>query len=168
MAASKNILCCRCFVHKCAPVFFARYFHLKGFSLLELMISITIVSILAAIAIPSYQDYTVRAKVSEALNFFSVAKLAVSEYYVATGNLPENASQAGIASVTTDYIADIDYTSDDASGDIIITLGTDIHASVDGKKINLRATVERGFLDWKCQPSDDNGLPSRFLPASCR
>ena len=132
------------------------------------MISITIVSILAAIAIPSYQDYTIRAKISEALNFFSVAKLAVSEYYVATGALPGDANQAGITSVTTSYIASVDYTADATTGDILITLGENIHASVDGKKISLRATVAPGFLDWQCRSADDNGLPGRFLPASCR
>ncbi len=132
------------------------------------MISITIVGILAAIAIPNYQDYTIRAKVSEALNLTGAMKLAVSEYYIANGNLPADATQAGIDNISTDYVASTAYTGNDTTGDIIITLGEDINPAVNGKKMMLRVTVVNGFLDWDCKSADEDGLAAKFLPASCR
>ena len=82
----------------------------KGFTLIELMIVIAIIGILAAIAIPAYQDYTIRAKVSEGLNLAGAAKLAVSETYDSTGSMPTSQAQAGLpsaASITGNYVSTV-------------------------------------------------------------
>ncbi|EMU0756407.1 pilin, partial [Neisseria gonorrhoeae] len=74
----------------------------KGFTLIELMIVIAIVGILAAVALPAYQDYTARAQVSEAILLAEGQKSAVTEYYLNHGEWPENNTSAGVASSPTD------------------------------------------------------------------
>ncbi|HFA4237620.1 TPA: pilin, partial [Neisseria gonorrhoeae] len=74
----------------------------KGFTLIELMIVIAIVGILAAVALPAYQDYTARAQVSEAILLAEGQKSAVTEYYLNNGEWPENNTSAGVASSATD------------------------------------------------------------------
>ncbi|ENX2066232.1 pilin, partial [Neisseria gonorrhoeae] len=74
----------------------------KGFTLIELMIVIAIVGILAAVALPAYQDYTARAQVSEAILLAEGQKSAVTEYYLNHGKWPENNTSAGVASTPTD------------------------------------------------------------------
>ena len=87
----------------------------KGFTLIELMIVVAIIGILAAIAIPAYQDYTVRAQVSEGMNLAAAAKAAVAEYYLNRGDAPENRTQAGMSPVATDtsgkYVESIEVTN---------------------------------------------------------
>lgn len=139
-----------------------------GFSLLELMIAITVIGILASLAIPSYQDYAVRAKIGEALNMISAAKLSVSEYYVSHGSLPSDMDQAGIESVKTQYIDAMDYQLKDEKGDITIVLSEKAGSEVKGKKITFQGVVESNFLRWRCQPASENGVAYKFLPASCR
>ncbi|MBH5584551.1 pilin, partial [Neisseria meningitidis] len=74
----------------------------KGFTLIELMIVIAIVGILAAVALPAYQDYTARAQVSEAILLAEGQKSAVTEYYLNHGTWPSNNTSAGVASTATD------------------------------------------------------------------
>ena len=67
----------------------------QGFTLIELMIVVAIIGILAAVAIPAYQDYTIRARVTEGLGFAAAAKTAVSEFYISQGTMPADSSEAG-------------------------------------------------------------------------
>jgi len=84
----------------------------QGFTLIELMIVIAIVGILAAVALPAYQDYTVRAKMSEPLALLGEAKTSISEYYIAMGDLPPSEAAAGIRTdIDTDIVASMDWTA---------------------------------------------------------
>ncbi len=95
----------------------------KGFTLIELMIVIAIIGILAAIAIPAYQDYTIRSKVSEGLNLAGAAKLAVAETYDSNGGFAAADNQSyGLpqaASIAGNYVASVEVT--DTSGTVTIT-----------------------------------------------
>jgi len=146
----------------------------KGFTLIELMIVIAIIGILAAIAIPAYQDYTIRSKVSEGLNMSGAAKLAVSETYDSTGSYPsvDNVSYGlpQAASISGTYVSEIEANGSD--GLITITYKNNIGGSptADGKKIVLTPTTSTGSMKWQCG-NDAGGvtdMPSKYLPANCR
>ena len=82
----------------------------QGFTLIELMIVIAIVGILAAVALPAYQDYTIRAKMSEPLALMGEAKTSITEYFVANGVMPANNTQAGIrTNIDTDIVASLNF-----------------------------------------------------------
>ena len=87
----------------------------------------------------------------------SAAKFAVSEYYIAQGKLPASTAEAGMASVTTDYMQSITYQKTDSAGEIVLTLSEDIGGTANSKKVILRVTVEDNFLKWKCKPDDTDG-----------
>ena len=134
----------------------------KGFTLIELMIVVAIIGILAAVAIPAYQDYTVRARVTEGLSLASAAKTAISEYYATNGTLPTSNSQAGIAaaaSITGNNVSGVAVT---ASGTIQVTFSGN---PIDTNTMSLTATTNGGAIAWNCSGGD---LPSKYRPSSCR
>jgi type IV pilus assembly protein PilA len=100
----------------------------KGFTLIELMIVVAIIGILAAIAIPAYQDYTIRAQVSEGMNLAAAAKAAVAEFYLNRGRAPVNRQEAGMSPTHTDtsgkYVASVNV----SNGTITITYGNEANA----------------------------------------
>lgn len=136
----------------------------KGMTLIELMVVVAVVAILAAIAVPTYQDYVARARISEALMFADATKLAVTEHYVATGQMPNNNADLGLnetANLTTDTISGISIGS---GGVITITL-QNVGASMNGKALSLTPQVTGAdLLTWKCTTS---GEP-RMVPPGCR
>lgn len=135
----------------------------RGFTLIELMIVVAIIGILAAIAIPAYQDYTIRAKVSEGLVLASPAKTGVAEYYVSEGSLPSDNTQAGVAApgdITGDYTASIDITS----GVITITYNGE-ETKIDGDQVTLTPSTSAGSVNFECESA---GIETRYLPPECR
>ena len=100
----------------------------KGFTLIELMIVVAIIGILAAIAIPAYQDYTIRAQVSEGMNLAAAAKAAVAESFLNRGSAPQNRRVAGMSQNATDtsgkYVLSVDVTA----GTILITYGNEANS----------------------------------------
>ncbi len=142
----------------------------QGFTLIELMIVVAIIGILAAIAIPAYQDYTVRAQVSEGLNLGGGAKTAVTEYYQDRGAWPANNDQAGLDAVPTNikgkYVKSVTVTAAGKSGIVTVVYGLDAHATLlAGKNLTLTSTDAGGSVTWECRSGT---LPDKHLPASCR
>ncbi|HFB5717109.1 TPA: pilin, partial [Neisseria gonorrhoeae] len=110
----------------------------KGFTLIELMIVIAIVGILAAVALPAYQDYTARAQVSEAILLAEGQKSAVTEYYLNHGIWPENNDKAGVASPATDikgkYVKEVKV----ENGVVTATMKSDgVNKEIKGKRLSL-------------------------------
>ncbi|EMU2555754.1 pilin [Neisseria gonorrhoeae] len=159
----------------------------KGFTLIELMIVIAIVGILAAVALPAYQDYTARAQVSEAILLAEGQKSAVTEYYLNHGIWPANNTSAGVASPPTDikgkYVQKVEVNN----GVVTATMASsNVNKEIQGKKLSLWAKRQAGSVKWFCgQPvtrddnaanNDDvtadaknnNAIDTKHLPSTCR
>ncbi|HGL9445611.1 TPA: pilin, partial [Neisseria gonorrhoeae] len=123
----------------------------KGFTLIELMIVIAIVGILAAVALPAYQDYTARAQVSEAILLAEGQKSAVTEYYLNNGEWPENNASAGVASSATDikgkYVKEVKV----ENGVVTATMASsNVNKEIKDKRLSLWAKRENGSVKWFC------------------
>ncbi len=158
----------------------------KGFTLIELMIVVAIIGILAAIAIPAYQDYTIRAQVSEGLNLAAAAKAAVAESFLNRGDPPLTRVEAGMSADPTEtngkYVTQVDV----INGVIQITYGFDANRTIANATLFIAPWVTPdGSIAWQCggaaQPSGASGLMGgpaggtlagpdfvRYLPAACR
>jgi type IV pilus assembly protein PilA len=164
----------------------------KGFTLIELMIVVAIIGILAAIAIPAYQDYTIRAQVSEGLSLASAAKTAVGEYFLNKGEPPADRESAGMSDTATDtsgqYVQSVEVTN----GTIIIQYGNEANAQITDEFLEL-VPYETPDLSvvWYCGGAIDNiqtdhvvmgtsggvavsapvngtTIDVKYLPAACR
>ncbi|HEZ6447833.1 TPA: pilin [Neisseria meningitidis] len=157
----------------------------KGFTLIELMIVIAIVGILAAVALPAYQDYTARAQVSEAILLAEGQKSAVTEYYLNHGEWPKNNTSAGVASsskIKGKYVKEVEV----KNGVVTATmLSSGVNNEIQGKKLSLWAKRQDGSVKWFCgQPVTRNDtakddtvaadtdaakkIDTKHLPSTCR
>jgi type IV pilus assembly protein PilA len=169
----------------------------KGFTLIELMIVVAIIGILAAIAIPAYQDYTIRAQVSEGMTLASDIKAGVAEYMAQTGSWPLNLQEAGVVDVggsSADKAARYVATVDVVTGTIQIVYGRDANSKINvattpaNSRLDLRPFVNaNGDVVWQCGNANDPAAPAtadpgdgtvstangtnlldKHMPASCR
>ncbi|HEZ9007055.1 TPA: pilin, partial [Neisseria gonorrhoeae] len=123
----------------------------KGFTLIELMIVIAIVGILAAVALPAYQDYTARAQVSEAILLAEGQKSAVTEYYLNNGEWPKDNGNAGVASSPTDIKGKYVESVTVENGVVTAEMKSDgVNKEIQGKKLSLWAKRENGSVKWFC------------------
>ena len=139
----------------------------KGFTLIELMIVIAIIGILAAIAIPAYQDYTIRAKVSEGISLASAAKLAVAETNDATGSIPTSNALAGLPAPASILGNNVDSVTVGAAGIItILYSASGLGGTADGTNIVITPdTSQPGSMVWDCT---GGSTPGKYRPANCR
>ncbi|HKK29541.1 MAG TPA: pilin [Alphaproteobacteria bacterium] len=159
----------------------------QGFTLIELMIVVAIIGILAAIAIPAYQDYTIRSQVSEGLNLAAAAKAAVAESYLNTGVAPVARINAGMSAAATDTAGKyVDSVAID-QGDIVIRYGNDANATIGGQFLVIRPYVSPDdSISWVCGEGSTNppnppggsaalgagaqatNIDPKYLPSACR
>ncbi|MBH2445925.1 pilin [Neisseria meningitidis] len=156
----------------------------KGFTLIELMIVIAIVGILAAVALPAYQDYTARAQVSEAILLAEGQKSAVTEYYLNHGIWPGDNTSAGVATSTDikgKYVQSVEV----KNGVVTATMASsNVNNEIKDKKLSLWAKRQNGSVKWFCgQPvtrdkaakddtvandATDKKIDTKHLPSTCR
>jgi type IV pilus assembly protein PilA len=137
----------------------------QGFTLIELMIVVAIVGILAAIALPAYQDYTTRSKISEGLTLAEAAKTAVADHYQTLNTFPLNSQSAGYSSPNTKYVSGITI----VEGLITITYKTATGVATGEDELMLSPlTTTGGALDWKCKTVTGTAVQQKYLPANCR
>ena len=140
----------------------------KGFTLIELMIVVAIIAILAAIAIPAYQDYTIRSQVSEGSSLAAGAKTAVVEYKADRGTFPADNVAAGIApaaDIKGKYVSSVTQ----ANGKITVAYaGAGANAAIATKALAFSAISNVGSVDWSCKAAAGTTLDAKYLPAVCR
>jgi type IV pilus assembly protein PilA len=153
----------------------------QGFTLIELMIVVAIIGILAAVALPAYQDYTKRAKMSEVILAGSVCRVAISEVYLSGGmtNFTADGWRCETTTPSSKYVAAVNTSS---KGVITVTVAGFNDPAIDGFKVSMTPyhsdTIPKDpatanhmgapIFKWLCGPAATNGMPPKFLPGSCR
>lgn len=148
----------------------------KGFTLIELMIVVAIIGILAAIAIPAYQNYTIRAQVTEGLNLADGWKTAIAEYYANTGGWPSTSNLAGTAVSVSKYVSSVGV----SSGTIQIVYGQQVNTKISGSTLAIQPyTNANNDIIWVCGTAASptsvtsggaavtSNVSPQYLPTSC-
>ena len=141
---------------------------MQGFTLIELMIVVAIIAILAAIALPAYQDYLIRSQVSEGAVLADGAKTAIAEFYSNRGTFPSVNASAGLAtaaSITGKYVKSVEAKN---TGVIAVKYGNSANVAIKDKFLNFSPITHAGSIEWHCVPDAANPVADKYLPTSCR
>ena len=136
----------------------------NGFTLVELMITVAIIAVLSAIAIPSYQGYVIKAQIAEGLYIASSAKIDILDFHAKTGTMPSNNLTAGYGGASSNKIV----SSEINDGKIhILFNGTEVNKEIQNKTIILAPYVndENNVLHWSCESYD---IDTKYIPTACR
>lgn len=139
----------------------------QGFTLIELMIVVAIIAILAAIAVPAYQDYTIKAQVLEGVTLASGPKTAMTEFYASQGTWPADNDDAGLShhgEIAGTYVQSVDLAAN--PGKITVTFGRKAHDKISGQTLLFVPDPKDGSLAWTCQPGTLK--TKKYLPGECR
>jgi type IV pilus assembly protein PilA len=138
----------------------------QGFTLIELMIVVAIIGILAAVAIPAYQDYIARAQVSEALSLSGGPKTGIAEFWGNEGIYPANNAAAGVAdTIAGNYVASVTSTN----GLITATFrGAGVSQSIQNRTLQISPLTTAGSIQWTCRTGGGNPIDAKYIPTSCR
>lgn len=136
----------------------------KAFTLVETMIVIAIVGILSMIAVPAYNDFTVRSKVAEGLSLASGAKTSVMEYYLTQGHWPQDNTDVGLSaaeSIQGKYVKQVVVNHNQ----VMVTFGQGAGNNLHDRVLIMSATDNGGAIQWQCKAND---IENKYLPPNCR
>ncbi|SEL64774.1 pilin [Acinetobacter sp. DSM 11652] len=150
----------------------------KGFTLIELMIVVAIIGILAAIAIPAYQNYIARSQVTDAISLASGLKTPVIEVMSQTATCPTNGNNGipAAADISSKYVASVTVAQKTAAADGKAPVCTitaqfktsDVSSGLQGKELVLTSVENGGSTDWTCTSTGTNKIDQKYLPSSCK
>ena len=135
----------------------------QGFTLIELMIVVAIIGILAAVAIPAYSDYTIRAKVTEGIGMAAAAKTAVSEYRLSKAGFPSTNASAGISgTISSPFVSSLTV---GAGGVITVTFSPTASSEISGETLIFTPDFTNSTVQWTCTAGT---VDLKYRPANCR